>query len=72
MIYIPKGFAHGFQTLEDQATLIYQHSSYYNPSAEGGIHFNDPRVGIEWPVAVSDVSEKDKKHIFMKGLSACL
>ncbi|MCL4111905.1 UNVERIFIED_CONTAM: hypothetical protein GTU68_063557 [Idotea baltica] len=66
MIYIPKGFAHGFQTLEDQATLIYQHSAYYNPLSEGGIHYNDPSVGIDWPLTVTDVSEKDKKHIFIE------
>ncbi len=66
MIYIPQGFAHGFQTLEDQATLIYQHSAYYNPSSEGGIHYDDPKVGIDWPLAITDVSEKDKKHIFME------
>lgn len=65
MIYIPRGFAHGFQTLEDQATLIYQHSAYYDPSVEGGIHYADPSIGIDWPLPVGDVSEKDKKHIFI-------
>lgn len=62
MIYIPEGFAHGFQCLENNSELIYHHTGYYSPSAEGGIRYNDPRIGIQWPLSVTEVSERDKHH----------
>jgi dTDP-4-dehydrorhamnose 3,5-epimerase len=64
MIYIPEGFAHGFQTLCDDTCLIYQHSAYYQPVAEGGIRYDDPKIAISWPLKVTDVSDKDKNLIF--------
>ena len=60
MIYIPKGFAHGFQTLCDDTSLIYQHSTFYAPQSERGIRFDDPQIGIKWPLTITDMSEKDK------------
>jgi dTDP-4-dehydrorhamnose 3,5-epimerase len=65
MIYIPQGFAHGFQTLEDHSVLIYQHSSYYRPGSERGLKYNDPSIGIPWPIMVSTISEKDQNYIFL-------
>jgi dTDP-4-dehydrorhamnose 3,5-epimerase len=65
MIYIPEGFAHGFQTLTENAELVYQHSAYYNPEAESGIKYNDPAVGIEWPLEVTQISERDKNHLLI-------
>ena len=62
MIYIPQGFAHGFQTLEDDSELIYQHSAFYTPGAEDGIMYNDPAVDIKWPLEVTSVSERDTSH----------
>lgn len=62
MIFIPKGFAHGFQTLEDNSELIYHHSSAYVPNVEGGIKYNDPRVNIEWPLNATNTSIRDEKH----------
>ena len=62
MIYIPEGFAHGFQTLTDDSELIYHHSAFYTPGAEGGIRFDDPAVSIEWPVSVTSVSDRDLSH----------
>lgn len=62
MIYIPEGFAHGFQTLEDNSELIYHHSQFYKPGAEAGLLFNDPILNINWPLEVSNISEKDTKH----------
>ncbi|HSV84358.1 MAG TPA: dTDP-4-dehydrorhamnose 3,5-epimerase [Ramlibacter sp.] len=58
-LLIPKGFGHGFQTLEPGSALVYVHSAAYEPGAEGGIHPHDPRVGIEWPRAVAGLSDKD-------------
>ena len=62
MMYIPEGFAHGFETLTDDAELIYHHSAFYTPGAEGGIRYNDPSVGIVWPLEVIAVSERDLNH----------
>lgn len=62
MIYIPGGFAHGFQTLSADAELIYNHSEFYNPEAESGISYNDPAINIKWPIEVTEISGRDKTH----------
>lgn len=59
MLYVPEGFAHGFQTLEDETEVIYQVSQFYTPGSERGIRYNDPVFKIEWPLAVQVISEKD-------------
>jgi len=60
-MYVPKGFAHGYQALTDGATAFYMVSSFYAPEAEGGLRFDDPKLSIKWPRAVSDISDKDTK-----------
>ena len=62
MIYIPEGFAHGFQTLTPNCELIYHHSQFYKPGVEGGIKYNDPAVQIEWPLPVTNISARDNQH----------
>ena len=62
MIYIPAGFAHGFQCLTDQCELLYHHSEFYLPGVEGGISYNDPKFNISWPLPVTVVSTKDLSH----------
>lgn len=62
MLYIPAGFAHGFQTLTHDAELIYHHSQFYTPSAEAGLRYNDEALNIVWPLAVSEISERDNNH----------
>ncbi|GAB3035805.1 dTDP-4-dehydrorhamnose 3,5-epimerase [Spirosoma pulveris] len=62
MMYIPKGFAHGFQTLTENCELVYCHSEYYTPASEGAILYNDPWVGINWPMSVTDISDRDRNH----------
>lgn len=62
MIYIPAGFAHGFQTLTDNCELLYHHSAFYTPEAERAIRFDDPRLGIPWPLPAAAVSERDLSH----------
>ena len=62
MIYIPEGFAHGFQTLQDNSALIYHHTEFYTPGAEGGIRYDDPLVGIQWTLPVSIISQRDAGH----------
>ncbi len=58
-MYVPKGFAHGYQALSDGATAFYMVSAAYAPKAEGGLRYDDPKLAIAWPRAVSDVSDKD-------------
>lgn len=60
MLYIPKGFAHGFMTLQDHTEVLYMVGEYYTPNCEDGLRYNDPKFNIEWPVEPSVVSEKDQ------------
>ena len=62
MMYIPEGFAHGFQTLEDNSGLLYMHTAYYSPEAEDGLRYNDPQVNISWPLEISEISMRDNSH----------
>jgi dTDP-4-dehydrorhamnose 3,5-epimerase len=61
MIYVPEGFAHGFQALEDGAAVTYQSSAPYSPLHERGVRFNDPSLAIAWHVPEAIVSPKDEK-----------
>jgi dTDP-4-dehydrorhamnose 3,5-epimerase len=65
MLYIPEGFAHGFQVLTDNCELIYHHTSFYTPGAEGAVRFDDKRVNIQWPLAVTDISQRDSQHPYL-------
>jgi len=60
-LFIPPGFAHGFQPLEDECELLYLHSAAYAPDYEGSINAFDSRIGIEWPLPVACMSEKDRR-----------
>ena len=60
MVYIPEGFAHGFQALTDNAELIYHHSAFYSPENERGLRYDDPALAIRWPLPVSVISSKDQ------------
>jgi len=62
MIVIPEGCAHGFQVLEADSELLYLHTAFYTPDAEGGVRFDDPTIGIDWPLDVTDLSERDQSH----------
>jgi len=62
MLYIPKGFAHGFQTMESNCELLYSHTELYSPKHEGGVRYDDPVIGISWPLETMDVSARDRKH----------
>ena len=62
MMYIPPGFAHGFVVLSDTTDFIYKCTDYYHPQSEQGILWNDPAIGIEWPLADIRLSEKDSNN----------
>jgi dTDP-4-dehydrorhamnose 3,5-epimerase len=59
-LYIPNGFAHGFQTLEDDSEVFYLISQFYTPDAASGVRHDDPRFAIDWPLPVSVISERDR------------
>lgn len=62
LVYIPEGFAHGFQTLEPGAEVFYQVSEYFHPESARGVRWDDPVFGIEWPLEVRVISERDRTH----------
>jgi dTDP-4-dehydrorhamnose 3,5-epimerase len=71
MLYIPRGFAHGFAVLSDEAVFSYKCDNIYMPASERGIMFNDPALGIDWRIAPEKIllSEKDRKHPAFAGIT---
>jgi len=65
MMIVPEGCAHGFQVLDTNSELLYLHTNFYSPEAEGGIHVLDPIFSIDWPLPINDLSEKDNSHAFI-------
>ncbi|WP_319559824.1 dTDP-4-dehydrorhamnose 3,5-epimerase [Marispirochaeta sp.] len=61
-LLIPEGFAHGFQSLTNDAELIYFHSEFYSPKHEDGILISDPRLSIDWPEKIHEISARDRTH----------
>jgi dTDP-4-dehydrorhamnose 3,5-epimerase len=70
MLYIPRGFAHGYQTLSDHSEIHYLISARYEPSAARGVRWNDPEVGIAWPLADPEVSARDASLPFLSEVAA--
>ncbi|MDQ0872133.1 dTDP-4-dehydrorhamnose 3,5-epimerase [Paenibacillus sp. V4I3] len=64
MLYIPEGFAHGFQTLEDDTEVFYQMGEYFHSESARGIRWNDPSFNIKWKIEEPIISEKDKTYNF--------
>lgn len=60
IIYIPKGFAHGYQTLTNNTEIVYIHDGIYNKEKENGINYKDKQLNIKWPLKVTNISYKDK------------
>jgi len=63
---IPEGCAHGFQVLEEDSELLYLHTAFYTPDAEGAVRFDDPRIGVNWPLTPTDLSARDLSHPHLK------
>jgi len=68
-IYMAPGFAHGFCVLSEYADLHYKVSQFYNPEDEAGLYWNDPAVGIKWPILNPDVSQRDQHFSCLKDLA---
>lgn len=66
MMYIPEGFAHGFQTLTKDCELLYHHTEMYVPASEGGLRYDDKMINIQWPMPVTAISERDKSHNYLQ------
>ena len=62
MLYVPEGFAHGFQTLEDNTEVFYQMSQFYAPEFASGVRWNDPAFGIKWPDAERIIIDRDQSY----------
>lgn len=59
---IPEGFAHGFQTLSDNCEMLYLHTAAHAPASEAGLNPKDSSLGIKWPLAITDISDRDRAH----------
>ncbi|WP_407493102.1 dTDP-4-dehydrorhamnose 3,5-epimerase [Pseudooceanicola sp. MF1-13] len=67
-LYIPAGFAHGYQTLTDDVEMLYMHSAPYSPDHEGGLAFTDNNVAINWPLPLQEISDRDRTHPILADL----
>lgn len=67
-LYIPEGFAHGFQTLEDDTEVLYQMFNFFAPESAWGVRWNDPAFQIEWPLNISIMSDKDRAYPDFNGV----
>lgn len=65
MLYIPEGFAHGFQALSDNCELIYHHTNFYSPNVEGGLRFDDSFLNITWHLPLTEISYRDNNHPYI-------
>lgn len=65
MVYVPEGFAHGFQTLEDNTELLYLMSEFYHPECSRGVRWDDPAISIQWPIPDPIVSDKDRSYEYL-------
>jgi dTDP-4-dehydrorhamnose 3,5-epimerase len=65
MVFIPEGFAHGFQTLKNNTELFYLHTGYYNPGSEAAINYADPLISLKLPLVVTEISVRDRNHPFL-------
>jgi dTDP-4-dehydrorhamnose 3,5-epimerase len=65
-IYVPEGFAHGFQAVTDVVEVQYKQTGFYTPPSEGTVSWNDPDIGVEWPIADPTLSDRDKRAMSLK------
>jgi dTDP-4-dehydrorhamnose 3,5-epimerase len=68
MLYVPEGCAHGCQSLEDNTEIHYMASAFFSPEASRGIRYDDPAIGINWPLQVSSISDQDRSWPLVESL----
>ena len=68
-LLIPEGYAHGFQALTEDCELIYLHTSAYHSDSEGALNVTDPALSIDWPLPVTDMSQRDQNHLFLNNIN---
>lgn len=66
MLYVPRGFAHGFCVLSEEADVVYKVTAEYAPETEGGLLWNDPDIGIRWPLDTPNLSKKDMEYPLLR------
>ena len=71
-LYVPERFAHGYQGLADGTETSYQVGEFYTPGSEGGLHYDDPRLRLRWPLPVTEISEKDANFEFLAKIEGML
>lgn len=64
-LFVPRGFAHGFLTLMDETEIFYQISEYYVPKSGGGLRYDDPAIGIQWPEPIRVISDRDANYPYL-------
>jgi dTDP-4-dehydrorhamnose 3,5-epimerase len=64
-LYVPEGFAHGFQTLADNSEVLYQMSEFYHPELARGVRWDDPKFGISWPIRNPVMSDRDRSYLLL-------
>ncbi len=69
-LFVPAGFAHGFQCLEDNSTVFYQMTNFYDANYQDGIHWNDPTLAIQWPIEKKIISERDNNFGYVETYSS--
>ena len=65
-LFIPEGYAHGFQTLQDHTEVLYLHSNDWCPASESGLSYKDPKLAIDWPLEATIISDRDKNFLFIQ------
>jgi dTDP-4-dehydrorhamnose 3,5-epimerase len=69
-LYVPERFAHGYQVLEDVTETSYQVGEFYTPESEGGLRYDDPAIGLTWPLPVTEMSDKDRAWALLEDVEA--
>jgi dTDP-4-dehydrorhamnose 3,5-epimerase len=69
-LYVPERFAHGYQVLDDVTETSYQVGEFYTPESEGGLRYDDPRLGLTWPLPVTEMSDKDRAWALLDEIEA--
>jgi dTDP-4-dehydrorhamnose 3,5-epimerase len=69
-LYVPERFAHGYQVLDDVTETSYQVGEFYTPESEGGLRYDDPRLGLTWPLPVTEMSDKDRAWALLDEIGA--